>query len=254
MAQIVSVFRQYCGSGIYPLLFLAALIWLLFTEKRRLVRIMLIDVSLVILVLFFLPPFKALMDVLDEGTYYRVLWLLPMTAVIAYACVRIFEKNRTAGFVALAVLIQCGNYVYDNVNVTKAQNRYHMPNAVIAICNEIMPEEDEERVWAVFPEELIYYVRQYSSEIQMPYGREMLEPQWLWNWDTHPIYKVMREDTIDLDALAPLLEEYYCHYLILNRGVPVKGDFEENHLTLLTQIEAYDVYRNETVEIFKKRE
>lgn len=253
MAQIFSVFRQYCGSGIYPLLFAAALVWLLFTEKNRLVRAVLLDVSLVILALFFLPPFKALMDVLDEGTYYRVLWLLPMTVVIAYACVRIFEKRRAAGFLLLAVLLLSGDYVYDNINVTKAQNRYHMPNAVIAICNEIMPEEDEERIWAVFPEELIYYVRQYSSEIQMPYGREMLEPQWKWNWDTHPIYKVMREDTIDIDALAPLLKEYNCHYLILNRAVPTEGDFAKNHLTLLTQIEAYDVYRNETVEIFQKK-
>ena len=146
MAQIVSVFRQYCGSGFYPLIFIAALIWLLVTEKRKIVRIVLVDASLVILILFFLPPFKALMDVLDEGTYYRILWLLPMTVVIAYAGVRIFEKNRAAGCVVLLVLILSGDYVYDNINVTKAQNRYHIPNAVIAICNEIMPAEDEERV------------------------------------------------------------------------------------------------------------
>ena len=37
------------------------------------------------------------------------------------------------------------------------------------------------------------------------------------NWDTHPIYKIMREDTIDLDALSPLLTEYNCQYLILNK-------------------------------------
>ena len=40
----------------------------------------------------------------------------------------------------------------------------------------------------------------------MPYGREMLEASWEWNWDTHPIYKIMREDTIDLDALSPLFD------------------------------------------------
>lgn len=30
--------------------------------------------------------------------------------------------------------------------LSKAQNRYHIPNSVIAICNEIMPAEEEERV------------------------------------------------------------------------------------------------------------
>lgn len=123
---------------------------------------------------------------------------------------------------------------------------------MIAICNEIMPKEDEERVWAVFPEELIYYVRQYTSEVQMPYGREMLEPSWEWNWDTHPIYEVMREDTIDVEALAPLLTEYHCQYVIFNKSIPLTGEPEQNGLTKVADIEAYEVYRNEAVEIVKK--
>ena len=125
---------------------------------------------------------------------------------------------------------------------------------MIAICNEIMPAEEEERVWAVFPQELIYYVRQYTSEVQMPYGREMLEASWEWNWDTHPIYKIMREDTIDLDALSPLLTEYNCQYLILNKSVPYTGDPQKNGLTKIADIEAYELYRNEAVEIAKKKE
>lgn len=253
MREILSVFQKYCGSGFYPILFLAALIWLLVTEKDKKIRIVLVYTSLVITVLFFLPPFKKLMDFLDEGTYYRILWLLPMTAVIAYAGVRLTGRHHRIGFAALAVvLILTGKCVYQSEYIPKAQNRYHIPNAVIAICNEIMPAEDEERAWAVFPEELIYFVRQYTSEIQMPYGREMLEAQWEWNWDTHPIYKVMRESTIDIDALVPLLTEYNVQYLILNRNVPITGDPESNGLTKITTIEAYDVYRNTAVEIIKK--
>lgn len=253
MREILSVFQKYCGSGFYPILFLAALIWLLVTEKDKKIRIVLVYTSLVITVLFFLPPFKKLMDFLDEGTYYRILWLLPMTAVIAYAGVRLTGRHHRIGFAALAVvLILTGKCVYQSEYISKAQNRYHIPNAVIAICNEIMPAEDEERAWAVFPEELIYFVRQYTSEIQMPYGREMLEAQWEWNWDTHPIYKVMRESTIDIDALVPLLTEYNVQYLILNRNVPITGDPESNGLTKITTIEAYDVYRNTAVEIIKK--
>ena len=143
--------------------------------------------------------------------------------------------------------------MYDSPYLAKAQNRYHIPNSVIAICNEIMPAEEEERVWAVFPQELIYYVRQYTSEVQMPYGREMLEASWEWNWDTHPIYKIMREDTIDLDALSPLLTEYNCQYLILNKSVPYTGDPQKNGLTKIADIEAYELYRNEAVEIAKKK-
>lgn len=255
MKEIFTTFQNYCGSGFYPLLFLAALIYLLVTEKDKKIRIVLVDTSLVITVLFFLPMFKWVMDVLDEGTYYRILWLLPMTVVIAYAGVKLIGKHYRIGFVVLALaLMFTGRCVYQSEYLSRAQNRYHIPDVVIAICNEMMPAEDEERVWAVFPEELIYFVRQYSSEIQMPYGREMLEAQWEWNWDTHPIYKIMREPEIDVEALAPLLTEYHVQYLVLNRSIPVSRDPEECGLTKLTTIEAYDVYRNPAVEIYKKIE
>lgn len=254
MLEILRIFREYCGSGWYPVLFLIALVYLLVTEKDRKVRIVLLETSAVIAVLFFLPPFKMLMDFLDEGTYYRVLWLLPMTVVTVYAGVKLIGRHIRLGFAALSLLLMLtGQYVYGNVNISRAQNRYHIPNAVIAICNEMMPAEDEERVWAVFPDELIHYVRQYSSKIQMPYGREMLVPEWGWNWDTHPIYRIMREQPVDLDALTPLLTEYNCHYLVLNRAVPTTGSPEENGLVKIAEIEAYDVYRNESVPIFKKQ-
>ena len=164
------------------------------------------------------------------------------------------EQAYATSVILLAlVLVLTGKSVYNSPYLSKAQNRYHIPNSVIAICNEIMPAEEEERVWAVFPQELIYYVRQYTSEVQMPYGREMLEASWEWNWDTHPIYKIMREDTIDLDALSPLLTEYNCQYLILNKSVPYTGDPQKNGLTKIADIEAYELYRNEAVEIAKKK-
>ena len=255
MTEIWTIFRNYCGTGIFPLLFLAALVYLLITEKNKKIRIVLVESSLIITVLFFLPVIKAVMDWLDEGTYYRILWMLPMTVVIAYAGVKLFSKHQRIGFLVLAaVFILTGQCVYKNQYVSKAQNRYHIPNNVIAICNEIMPAEDEERVWAVFPDELIHFVRQYTSEVQMPYGREMLVASWEWNWDTHPIYRIMREDPIDLDKLAPLFEEYHVQYLIHNKNRPVEGDFAENSLVLVGTVEAYDIYRFEKVEIFKKSE
>lgn len=255
LKEIVTIFQNYCGSGWYPVLFLAALLYLLVTEKKKQIRVVLVESSLVITVLFFLPFTKTIMNLLGEGeTYYRILWLLPMAVVIAYAGIRLFGKHYRIGFVILAlVLVLTGKSVYDSPYLSKAQNRYHIPNSVIVICNEIMPAEEEERVWAVFPQELIYYVRQYTSEVQMPYGREMLEASWEWNWDTHPIYKIMREDTIDLDALSPLLTEYNCQYLILNKSVPYTGDPQKNGLTKIADIEAYELYRNEAVEIAKKK-
>lgn len=255
MQEIISTWNAYCGSGIYPVLFLVSLCYLLVTEKNKKIRIVLLESSAVITVLFFFPLFRKGMELLGEAdTYYRILWLLPMTVVIAYAGVKIIGKHNRIGFAVLAVvLILGGKYVYDSPHITKAQNRFKIPNVVIALCNEMMPAEDEERPLAVFPAELIYFVRQYSSEIQMPYGREMLEESWTgWSWDTHPIYEIMQAPVIDVEALAPLMTQRDIQYLVLNRNIPTTGEFEKTDFVKIAEIEAYDLYRNEAVEIFKK--
>ena len=128
MKEILTIFMDYCGSGIYPFLFLLSLVYLFVTEKDRKIRLVLLEASAVILVLFFFPLFKMGMDLVEEaGTYYRILWLLPMTVVTAYAGVRLIARHTRIGLVLLAaVCILGGEYVYDNINVSKAENRYHM--------------------------------------------------------------------------------------------------------------------------------
>ena len=106
MKEIVTIFQNYCGSGWYPVLFLAALLYLLVTEQKKRIRVVLVEGSLVITVLFFLPFTKTVMNLLGEGeTYYRILWLLPMAVVIAYAGIRLFGKHYRIGFVILALVL-----------------------------------------------------------------------------------------------------------------------------------------------------
>ena len=47
MKEIVTIFQNYCGSGWYPVLFLAALLYLLVTEKKKQIRVVLVESSLV---------------------------------------------------------------------------------------------------------------------------------------------------------------------------------------------------------------
>lgn len=254
MSEIWTIFLDYCGSGIYPFLFLAALIYLLAMEKDRKIRIVLAETSVVITVLFFFPLFKMVMDKVEEaGTYYRILWMLPMTVVIAYAGVKLIGKHTRIGLVVLAaVCILGGEYVYGNVNVSRAENRYHIPEEVVAICDLIMPEEDEERVWAVFPSELIHFVRQYTSEIQMPYGRDMLVASW--DHVEHPMYALMEAEIVHVDLLAELADDYGVHYLILNKAKRTEGNAQECGLEKIGEIGGYDVYYNLDVPVLKKAE
>ena len=55
MKEILTIFMDYCGSGIYPFLFLLSLVYLFATEKDRKIRLVLLETSAVILLLFFFP-------------------------------------------------------------------------------------------------------------------------------------------------------------------------------------------------------
>ena len=87
--EIMVLFKNYIGNGWAAGLFLVSFIYLMFVEKDRVKRIILLYTSAVTVALFFFPLFvRVVFRYLDEETYYRVLWLVPMTAVIAYAGIR----------------------------------------------------------------------------------------------------------------------------------------------------------------------
>ena len=82
--EITTLFKNYIGDGLAAGLFLAASAYLLFVEKDRVKRIILLYTSAVTVTLFFFPLFaKVVFRYLDEETYYRILWLVPMTAAIS---------------------------------------------------------------------------------------------------------------------------------------------------------------------------
>ena len=78
-----------------------------------------------------------------------------------------------------------------------------MPQAVVDICDAIQVEGRE--VMAVFPKEMLSFVRQYTPLVCMPYGREMLVERW--NAD-NPLYDAMEAEVLDMDVILPLAKTY----------------------------------------------
>lgn len=250
--ESVVIFKNYAGSGYTVVLFLLALVFLLVKEKNKRRRAIFVYAPLTILFLFFFPIFRKVFVRLMGGEgdiYYRVLWLIPMGIIIAYAGVKLaailYEKKGVAAkgitLAALAAAIMlCGKYVYASQYMSEAENYYHLPQEVIDICNLIAPDEGEERIWAVFPTDLVYFVRQYDTNIQMLYGREMVEPKWQY---AEPVHTIMNHPTtIDIEELLKLTRERNCTYIVLPNNKSVSEVPEEYGLELLDTIAGYPVY------------
>ena len=249
--ESVVIFKNYTGGRYLAAMFFIALLYLLFTEKDRRRRAMFVYMPISLLLAFFFPVTrKVFVRLMGEGdTYYRILWLVPMGIVIAYggvkfACFVCGEIGTWAKRLILAVLcvavMLCGKYVYASQYMSKAENPYHIPQKVIDICDVIAPEDGEERIWAVFPTDLVYFVRQYDTDIQMLYGREMVEPKWQY---AEPVHTVMNHPSrIDIEELLALTRERSCTYLVLPNNKGVSADPEKFGLELLDTIEGYPIY------------
>lgn len=250
MSTILEIFKSYNGTGYYCVLFIICLLYLWFVEEDKRIKALLVYTPALIQVLFFIPYFYMVYNRLDEGTYYRILWLLPMTVVIAYAGCKLIGVHTKIGLALLSViLIMGGTYVYSSQYMSKATNPYHLPQEVVDVCDMIKPAEGKERVWAAVPTDMAHFVRQYTTTIQLGYGRDSMVTSWKRN--ENALYDIYMQPIIDLEELSVVSTEYYCNYVILDKErILTGGKPEEYELEKIGETEHYDVYRNQKVDFW----
>ncbi len=245
--ESVVIFKQYCGNGFLVPLFVASLIYLLIVEKDYRKKIAVAFVPAIILLGFFVPFTRiAYVAVLDDGadTYYRILWLLPMSICIAYAGCRLFSNHKRIGLAVMSLLIILGgSLVYRNQYMSRAENLYHIPQSVIYICDEISPDEGEPRVRAVFPEELIHFVRQYDTNIMMPYGRDIIA----WNYYNAVHEAFEKTEPINAEAFVTATRETKYQYIIIPEGRSIDTDLEEFGIEFIDNVDGYIIYEDPEV-------
>ncbi len=247
--EAVTLFRDYWGIGVAVIGFVGSLIYLWLNETRKHIRILFLYLPIVLVVLYFNPLFAELVQrVSGSESYYRILGLLPIASVIAYTCVHIYGRCKGVkqwifALGMLALIVVSGGYVYGSPNFERAQNLYHVPSSVVEICDSIVVRGREVR--AVFPKELLQYVRQYSPTVCMPYGYEVLEQE-----DSHNgLYDAVEAEVINWVRLAPLAIEAQCHYVILPIEKEMLGDPEDYGIIWYGQLSGYAIYRNTNLEL-----
>lgn len=247
MSSVIKTFQNYIGTGYIVIWFLLALLYLLCNEKRKPRRILFVYTPILLLLLYFNPLFAKLFYLLvGEEIYFRNFWLLPIIVVIAYTAVFILGKLKGVkavcfGAIVILLIAFSGKLVYSNPLYTKAENPYHVPNAVVHICDAI--EVPGHEVMAVFPYELLLYVRQYDPLVRMPYGRDTM----IWEVQRE-LLGAMEAPAVDLSVLVPLTREAGCHYIVLRSRGNIVGDPQDYGLEWLMTTDGYVVYIDPAVE------
>lgn len=240
---IMGSYNDFQGSGLILILFFIGLLYVGYSSKNRYIKDILVKYPVYVLLVFFCPVWYVYVYRFDDyEILYRILWLLPLGVVICYSLVevtfKLAEKYRPAGFaVCVLLLVVAGEYTYGNEYFTFAENIYHIPEAVVEICDEISVEGREIR--AAFPDELISYVRQYTSNICLPYGRETFMNLSAWH---NPLQVVINQDEIDAEECAKLLRESETAYFVVSSEKKFTENISNYDFVYVTSIDGYDIY------------
>ena len=246
--ECIEVLKNYIGGGYLFYLYLAALVYLFFTEKEKRLRALVIYAPLCVLVLFMLP-FSRLFYVRyidDAGTYYRILWLIPVAVTAAHAACRLFAAHRRVGLMVTgAAVALAGVLVYKSPHISKAENLYNIPQVTINVSDFLLADAEYLYIHALFPKEHVHYVRQYNADIRLPYGRDILVAAW-GMYDG--VYEAMEgSEIVDIPALLEETRDMEVNYIIMHGTRPMTDNPNNHGLTIIGHVDDMLIYLDEVM-------
>lgn len=195
--------------------------------------------TLVALFIFFNPICAKIITkyCIEETVYWRYLWILPISLLIAYVGTKLIEKEQ--GKIAKGILlglctiviIASGHNMFNGGNFTRAENIYKIPQDVVDICNVINQKQIEDKI--ALPEGLRYYVRQYDAGINVLYTRM------IYHTSQSKLIKELEKPKPNAKAIDGLLNEEDCRYVIINTNEQLVNELGEYSFDEIGRTENY---------------
>ena len=243
MSEVFQLYSQYTGTGVIMVLFFTALVYMCLKEKDKSIRTIIIYSSIVIVGLILFPPVYYLYErYVDKSTYWRMWWMIPTGIGMAYVAAMLIEQHKATGLVlVLSILLLGGEFVYAGgvSNVRPAENAYQIPQEVIEITDYLEEYEENPTIYAAFTPELLIYVRQYDIHYQMPYGREMLDPNW---GGSSSFYEAMASPVLDFEILMDRCHRENTRFIIVNNKKELANRPEDHLMELREVFGDYAIY------------
>lgn len=246
--KVIENFNSFIGSGwLVWVCFCAALIVCLIRGKER--RKLFTFCAVAMAFLFNPVVYEVIGEHFMSGVYWRLFWILPVVATIALVltdAVGLISK-RLLRLVAVGVLCiviaKTGFFFFNGETYCKPENDYQIPQVAIDVCDEILTLTNGGDCMVIVPDELVCYIRQYTSHISLFYGRN------IWGFMNNPtaeqleLYQLLHEENRDYQAIHDQAKAYGCHYIVFNpEAVPLPDDMEAYGFVLAASADRYLIY------------
>lgn len=248
-AGVITNFKSFIGSGwLMWLCFCAALIICFFAWKEK--RKKLVTISLLGCVVIINPiVYKLIGTSFMSGVYWRLFWALPIVIVVAAVLTMLVGKGKKewirmgTAFVLCIVIVLTGKSVINRGTYTLAENDYQIPQAAIDVSDIVLEATGGVDTMVIVPDDLVCYIRQYTSKITLAYGRNIwgfINNPVDWQYDLHDR---MNAEQIDYVGLREEAYGHGCRYIIFNRDQrSLPENMEQYGYTLVGEAVPYAVY------------
>ncbi len=247
MKEVMSIVFEnlilYNNKSLLLLLFLIALVFLWIVERDRRIRTVLLYLSVALVAVFFCPLYAWIGQKIDEEIYYRVFWCLPIGLLFCYGSIRLLMRMKKTisrvlvGILLVLIICMNGKLVYTNTIHFKATNAYHIPQVVIDVADAVRMEMY--KPIAVFPAEVLPFLRQYTGDIFTPYGRNITVERWNFN---SALYDAMEAEVYDTEEIAIQARNEHCAFVVLSCAKEMRGSMEEQNYFLKDFVGGYYIY------------
>lgn len=208
--------------------------------------------SLFVLLFFFNPLFYGFVGTrFLSGVYWRLLWMLPISFVIAYvftqlACKIRKDIVRAAAIVAAAAcIIVTGEGMFTEATYAEKENDYELPQAAIDITDAMVGNLEDWKEIAIVPNELLCYIRQYTCAIGLLYGRNAEGFISSIGEQEALVFEEMGKENPDVELITDIGKEKNCKYIVFNTSFhQIPDDLTEYGYELFREMkEDYVIYR-----------
>ena len=203
--------------------FLVMLVMLLFLSRKYSFERKIVMYS-VLSMLVLCNPFVAvvLKRVALETVYWRTLWILPMGIVIVSAAVAIIKRIKNRGLKIIALLIfivfvvKAGSPVFTEDNFQRTENCYKIPDIAVKTADIVLTDA-KGTAKIIAPEEISTWIREYSSDIIVPYGRGYIYGYEGWIAESEYLRNIWGDEILDLEKINEVVRLWGYDYLIINK-------------------------------------
>ena len=239
--------NNYWGDSFFPYLLAIAFFYLLIFKHRKKMTRYILGYMLLTLFLFFFPyTAKIIQKCIGENVYWRVLWLVPSSPVIALAMTEFIRGRKT--FLQPVLIVICagviafsGKEFFTEGYFHRVNNYQQVPDEVAGICELVRQDAGGEKFFLVADNYISAYIRVYDPSIYMPFGRRGSGGA---VGKRKQLYLEINAPSFNYSSIGECAKRVKCNYLVVKiPNEQQKGELETYDYHEIGVIGSYSVYR-----------